>query len=439
MLTGRTIFQSVVWRGLYYATAFIINILIARHFQASASGAIYYLSSIYALIVLFTSLSLESGIIYFSAREEIPVNKLLNFSLAWSLLAGAIIFSAGFVFFPDVYHQISRPFLIFSAVCFIFGNLLTTYCSGFFYARRNFIVPNLVNIICTVCLIIVLPYGGKSLVFSITNDNYFYIYFGSFLLQGILLAFAAGAKYVRGGLKVFLSVSEFKLLFRYCLLAFSGNILYFLLYRVDYWFVAKYCSPEQLGNYIQVSKLVQLFFILPTILASAVFPITAEGKKENISQLLTLLSRIIFFAYLLACIFLAMAGQWLFPFVFGESFSGMYQPFLLLIPGILSLSGLFTLTAYFAGKNQISTNIIGSVYALLIILAGDMFFIPRYGIKAAALVSSVGYMVYQAYVIVIFKKEFKIGLDRFFLVRTTDFVAIKKGLIESIKNAPSVS
>ncbi len=429
MQAGRTLFQSMFWRGLYYVTAFIINILIARHFQASISGSIYYISSIYALVLVFSSLSLESGIIYFGANEEIPVSKLFNFSILWSLAAGLVTFITVYFFFNKAYNGIPGSLMFFSAVTFIFGNLLTTYCSGFFYARNNFITPNLINLISTICLIMLIPYNGRSIIPYINNENYFYIYFSSFFIQGICVAIAAKLKYIKNGFLHFLSIAEFRLLFRYCVMAFAGNIIYFLLYRIDYLFVEKYCTTEQLGNYIQVSKLGHLFFIMPTILAGAVFPMTAGGQKSGINHLLTLLSRSIFFLYLVVCIILGLVGQWLFPFVFGESFSQMYQPFLLLMPGILSLSGLFTLTAYFAGKNKIRINIIGSVYALIIILIGDIIFIPHYGINAAALISSIGYMVYQGYIIIMFKKEFQTTLSQLFIIKSSDIKKIKEVFI----------
>jgi O-antigen/teichoic acid export membrane protein len=434
MQAGRTLMQSMLWRGLYYVTAFIINILIARHFQASISGVIYYISSIYALVLLLSSLSLESGIIYFAAKGDIAVSKLFNFSVAWSLIIGLLIFFTVYLFFGDSFAGMSKTLLMVSSVSFIFGNLLTAYCSSFFYARQNFIVPNCINIISTILLIALIPYSGKSIIPAVTNENYFYVYFSSFLVQGICMAIAAKIKYIKPGVQRFLSLTEFKILFRYCALAFVGNIIYFLLYRVDYFFVEKYCSAGQLGNYIQVSKLGHLFFILPTILASAVLPITAGGKKEDINQLLTLLSRSIFSIFFLACVFLAVTGQWLFPFMFGESFTDMYLPFLFLIPGILSLSGIFTLTAYFAGMNKIKVNIYGSLYALVFILAADIIFIPRYGIKAAALISSIGYIVYQVYIIYIFKKEFKTSLSDFFIFKFMDAQKLRSGLTRAFNN-----
>ena len=433
MHTTRILLQSMLWRGLYYVSAFIINILIARHFQASVSGAVYYISSIYALVLLLASLSFESGIIYFSAKKEIPADRLFNFSIAWSFIIGVLTFFIVRLFFQEAYGLIEPGLMIISAVMFITGNLLITYCSGFFYAANNFIVPNIIIIAGTLILIILIPYNGKSVLPIINDQNYFYVYFSIFFVQGLCLAIAALIKFIPAFSFKMLSAAQLQMLFRYCGLAFAGNVIFFLLYRVDYFFVERYCTAEELGNYIQVSKLVHLFFILPTILASAVFPITAGGQKEAIDKLLTLLSRSIFLLYLLACAILAITGKWLFPFVFGDSFSDMYLPFLLLIPGILALSGIFTLTAYFAGKNRINVNITGSVYALIVIVVADMLFIPQYGIKAAALISSAGYIVYQVYIIAVFKKEYQIAVTDFFIFRSSDFTRIKNSIQNSIK------
>lgn len=433
MHTGKILLQGMLWRGLYYVSAFIINILIARHFEASVSGSIYYMSSIYALVLLIFSLSMESGVTYFAAKQEIPVARLFNFSMIWSLITALLTFLVTWQLSVRM-HDGLTDLLIFSAVTFITGNLLITYCSGFFYAHNNFIVPNIIIITGTVILIALIPYNGKSLVPAVTNENYFYAYFASFFLQGVAMAVAVKIKYIKAGIFQFLSAAEFKLLFGYCGLAFFGNLIFFLLYRVDYFFVEKYCSADELGNYIQVSKIVHLFFILPTILASAVFPITAGGRKEDINKLLTLLSKSIFVLYSICCTFLALTGKWLFPFVFGKTFSSMYQPFLWLIPGIISLSGIFTLTAYFAGRDRIKVNIIGSVYALIVIVVGDIIFIPKYGIEAAAIVSSAGYIVYQVYIIAVFKKEYQTSVADFFIFRSSDFKQIKQAVTKAIKN-----
>ncbi len=433
MQAVKTLWQSFLWRGLYYITAFVINILIARHFEASLSGSVYYISSIYAFVVLLSSLSIESGIIYFSAKAQIPVERLFSFSLLWTLLIGILTWLVVSLFFKNEYTGISRPLLLFSAVLYISGNILTTYCAGFFYANSQFKLPNVIIIVSTVILIMLIPYGGRSVIPAVNNQNYFYIYFGSFFVQGVAMAIAAKLKYIKTGLFHIITIAEFRLLFNYCALVFAGNIIFFLLYRVDYFFVEKYCTASELGNYIQVSKLVHLFFILPTILAGAVFPISAGEQRDGINKLLPLLSRSIFFLYAILCLVLALTGQWLFPFVFGVSFTAMYNVFLMLIPGILALSGMFTLTAYFAGKNKVKVNNMAAVYAFVVILAGDMIFIPKYGILAAALVSSAGYMAYTVYIILAFKKEYECSAADFFIFRLSDWKQITNCIYASLK------
>ncbi|MEJ7681191.1 MAG: oligosaccharide flippase family protein [Segetibacter sp.] len=71
-----------------------------------------------------------------------------------------------------------------------------------------------------------------------------------------------------------------RLLIRYALVALAANVIFFLVYRVDYWFVKKYCTLQELGNYIQVSKLGQMLLIIPTIISSVVLPQTAGGGTE---------------------------------------------------------------------------------------------------------------------------------------------------------------
>ena len=418
MPVKKTIYQNVIWRGFYYLTAFLLNIAIARHFSAEGSGQLYYLVSIYSLAVLVISLSFESGITYFAANKEIAPSRLLSFSIAWSLVAGLLIFLFIYLFVPVNLQGADRSFLLLSVFCFITGNLLTTYTSGLFYAQKNVSWPNSISALINLGLISLLV-SGK------VDENYFQLYFIAFLLQGIFVTLFYIIKYKPDLVAGFLNRKEFVLLARYCVLAFLSNLIFFLLYRVDYWFVDYYGKENELGNYIQVSKLGQLFFILPTVLAGAVFPLTAGGQKRVVNKLLPSISRMILFVYLLACLVLAATGQWLFPTIFGKSFDGMYWPFLCLVPGILSLSGLFTLTAYYSGKNRIKVNIQGSLLALAVIIVGDSIFIPRYGIAAAALVSSIGYIVYQVYVLVIFKKEYGTPISDFFIPRASDWKELK--------------
>jgi len=98
----------------------------------------------------------------------------------------------------------------------------------------------------------------------------------------------------------------------------------------------------------------------------------------------------------------------------------MYIPFLLLIPGVLSLPLTSILVSYNAGQNRMSTNFKAGIVAMMIIVPGDFIFIPRFGIEAAALVSSLGYIANLVYLLVAFKKENPQTTFHFFIPRRSD-------------------
>ena len=94
--------------------------------------------------------------------------------------------------------------------------------------------------------------------------------------------------------------------------------------------------------------------------------------------------------------------------MYGPSFARMFVPFLLIIPGIIAMSGMYPYTAYFSGEDRIAVNIRGSLFAFAFIVIADAVFIPNYGINAAATISSIGYFIYYCYVYLVFKKEMSV-------------------------------
>jgi len=87
----------------------------------------------------------------------------------------------------------------------------------------------------------------------------------------------------------------------------------------------------------------------------------------------------------------------------------MYMPMLILLPGVLFLSVLSLLSAYFAGIHRPDVNAKGALAGLAVIVIGDALIIPRYHIAGAAAVSSAGYLVCMLYSWMEFKKIKALG------------------------------
>jgi O-antigen/teichoic acid export membrane protein len=287
-------------------------------------------------------------------------------------------------------------------ICCVTGSILVSFFTVLFYSQRNFFLPNfllgLVNLLLTVILL-------SEKWNKISVDGLVVTYFLGILAQGIvlLLAFVITNK-------TFCSIGlpdgeNLKKLFRFSAFALSANIIFFLVYRIDFWFVRYQCSPADLGNYVQASKMGQIILVVPQIMASAMFPQTASGTfQQDVSEAIVKLFRLIIQVFIVLTFLIVFIGKRLFVFVFGPSFFHVQLPLLILLPGILCLSALCLLSAYFGGKGKININLRGAVYALLVVVAGNLVFIKHYSIYVAAGASTIGYAVNLGYSLGHFRK-----------------------------------
>jgi O-antigen/teichoic acid export membrane protein len=426
MTFQKQILQSLIWRGLYFVTILFLQIFLSRYLGAKDAGWVFYLSNNFSFMLILAGLTIENGVNYYASRNTIDQRQLSWFSIAWTVMVACIVFVVLWFYFGRFKDTsfLTRTEYLYFAICYIAGIQLTNFFTVLFYANKNFFLPNLIMVVLNVIVIFFIP---KQVGTENTNTQFIiYLYFGYFVVNGLVLALAFMLQKKSYQNITLPSFENSKLLIRYALLALTANVIFFLVYRVDYWFVKKFCNAIDLGNYIQVSKLGQMMLIVPSIISSVVFPNTAGGlhlseMKDNILHL----GRLTTLLYIILFIFLAVAGNWLFPFIYGHTYQNMMVPFLLLIPGIWALSNLSILSAYFGGINRVGINIKGAVLALSIILIGDWLFIPAYGIVAAAAVSSVGYFANFLFSFYYLQKGHAVSLSQYWRISKDDITWVK--------------
>jgi O-antigen/teichoic acid export membrane protein len=420
----KLLYQNVFWRGLNLLSFFVLTAGMARCLGASVSGQVFFVVNFYALVLLMAGLSGEAGLGFFTANQQLSAGSAALLALCWTAVA-TFLFLLLLPWFTRSGAVLPIPRFNGWLLLYLGGYLLLVFFTALFHARQNFVLPNAVAFAANILLIALLPWQQE----AVAINHFLQWYLLAFSVQGLLLAAVFVARYGKGTW-AWPGAALRRQLLRYSLQAFAANLLFFLVYRIDYWLVNYFCADKALlGNYIQVSKLAQAFFILPGIVATTVFSVTAAGQKATMPQTVQRLGRLIFMGALLACGLLAGAGPWLFPAVFGPEFGNMYGPFVLLVPGILAIATLYPYTAYYAGNNRIRLNIVGNLLALGVIVVADSLLIPIWNIKGAALASSLGYLVYQAWVLWHFKKEQALRWRDCFIVQKEDWGLLKAALV----------
>lgn len=417
MAFKKLLYQSVFWRGLNLLSFFVLNAGMARSFGAAASGEIFFVVNFYALVLLLASLSAESGLGFFTARKELSPAGATMVAVGFTALLTILLWLL-FPLFTGKAESLPLPQYPVWALLYLSGYLLLVFFTALFSALQHFVLPNVVAVLSNLVLIALLPWQANG---AASIDPFMRWYLLAFFVQGVLLTLAFIVLYAGKGTMQWPSGKLLGQLTRYSLQAFVANLVFFLVYRVDYWLVNYFCADKALlGNYIQVSKVAQVFFIVPGIVATTVFSVTAAGEKAAMGQTVQRLSRLICTGAALVCALLAITGYWLFSWIFGTEFQQMFVPFLLLVPGILAIATLYPYTAYYAGKNKVKHNIIGSLLALVLIVVADCLLIPIWDIKGAALASSIGYLAYEVYILWQFKQEQGIRLRDCFILQKED-------------------
>jgi O-antigen/teichoic acid export membrane protein len=364
----------------------------ARVLGAELGGNILFISNTLYLFLLIGSLSFESGITYYVVKKEIPETILASAALLWSLVITLFISAGVFLFYKNGTHLFSPALLCFAAAAYTLGSLLTIYFTAFFYAHDDYKTPNLVLGSSNLLLLAFVPWHANWLGF-VDKKIFIWLFFSVFLIQGL---FIAGSWFIKNKQHIILKSGSIKRIapaLRYSTAALLGNVAYFLLYRIDYWFVDYYCSAKSLGNYIQVSRLGQLFLLLPMVIAGALFPQSAKEKPGFTMADIGKLAKQMIVLYSLLAFFIWLIGRPVISWLWGREYNEMFIPLLIIMPGILFLSVSYLFSPIFAGKGKVKYNVVIALITLGVVVTSDWLLIPAYGIKGAAIATSIGFFV----------------------------------------------
>lgn len=413
--------HSMLGRGFYYITVLAVTIFLSRYLQAELAGNFFYTLVILSFIQLLVSITLDSGITYYVAGHS-TAHWIKILIPVWSIIAGF----AGMVLINYTYNlfhlsKIAMPFL-FTLFIFLFitGQCLINFSAAWLQANQSFFIPYAVQAFSNIFFLVI---SAWLIQYNKGTDQIFLTYFASILFSGLILylivLFKKGYKFQKNIKHAY----TLKQIFSYSFIALWANIFFFLVYRIDAWFLkqSSACTAADLGNYLQASRLGQMLLILPQIAAAVIFPQVANKKDDKMMvKNIEIICRLLSLFFLFIFIGIAAGGNFFFPLIFGESFTTMTMPLLILLPGIYFLSVHNILAAWIGGSGQVKQNVISAGIALSIAFMAYHFTVPMYGTIAAAAVSSGAYFILMVYSFFIMKKNLNISLWNFIGFKKSD-------------------
>jgi stage V sporulation protein B len=396
-----------------------VNVVVTRATGASGKGIFTLMSLLVTMGTAITALGLGWAAAYFIGRRLFPVGAVAGTLLTSSLVSSAVTLiglGAGFLLFRSSYFAaVSNAQFVVTLALVPVVQFGSTLASIILATNRpiHFAAVSLVQWVVTFGLQAILAFTGR------LDPT---LALGAWLAGatiGGIVGFTVASRHVK--LRFGLDRNVLRQLLGFGLKGYIANLLMFFNYRLDSLIVNALLGVASVGIYSIAVAMAEVIWNMAGALSTVMFPHVSALDRKDANRLTPVVSRNVWFLTLLAVIFAAVVGRYVIEFVFGTVMLGAAKPLLLLLPGILALSGAKVLSSYLSGIGRpiYSTYIAGG--SVILTVALDLIFIPRYGISGAAAASSVVYTLTTIATLVVFRKESGAGILETIVIQPQDF------------------
>lgn len=371
--------------------SFFIGAWLARYLGPENYGILSYAIAFVGVFSFISSFGIDGilsrDLVKFSEKRD----ELLGTSFRLKIIGGiiAFVFSVISAFIFETTPLIRFLIIIFSFTFILQAfNIIGIYFQAEVKSRNNVKAVFIATIISSILKVAVILFDRGVVWIMI-------IYVIDFALQGGGLVYA----YKRYGL----SLKAWK--FNYNLareilknswplmLASAASFIYI---RIDQVMIGSLMGKYEVGIYAAAVKLVEVFYFIPGIICSSVFPAIINAKKTNIEtyhrRLKNLYILMVVSAILMAIPITFFAKSIIY-ILFG---SGYLDSVIILQVYIWSSIGLFLGTAigqYLMSENLVKTIFYLNFLAMVSNIILNLIFIPLFGISGSAWATLISYLI----------------------------------------------
>jgi len=398
----------------------VASVLVARQTGPTGKGTLAVLNVVAGLAIQMGNFGLHAATTHFTARDPAAIDRIAWASLLLAPGIGLVIaglLGVGIWALPALVPNVSWGLLAVTLatippafVLLFFQNILLGQRRIGAYNLLD-ISGKLVALPLVVCILFVFRGGVPELVAAGAVLSY------ATAWLAVRLAFAGVAARFR------LDTGLMRRMLGYGLRAYVACLLAYLIIRSDMLLVNYFLGTAQTGIYAVAVNLADLLLVFPTAIGAMLFP-RISAAPADAGELTARVCRHTAAGMLFLGLGAGLVAPWLIRLLFGAAFAGAAGPFRLLLPGILALSLETILMNDLSGRGLPPVVILVPGVGLALNLALNLAFLPRYGLAAAALASSLAYLGMLGLAWKAFARRTGVGLSTCLLLRAEDLAAL---------------
>ena len=367
------------------------SVLIARHYGPSVQGELVGLLLIPQMIINFGDLGISESYMYHLSKNNDSFVLLKSTIIKTAVLILTLmlsIFSVYLVFF-SYSENYAIIFLAYSYIILLFVSQILSFILRGYYKLREFnfgllILNSAILISVIICI---------TMDFSIKYLFLFYAISHCISILYILINLISVKNNDLSNKKIY----TIKDVFLYGIKIYSYKVLNSAESQFDKFIIASFLVSSQLGFYsvaVVLSSVLYLFLVKPIALILLPILNKIEDLKEK-QKLVTLINKVIFWIGILFGIFLFLFSEIIILNIYGVEYLPALVPLWILLFGVILKSPMSILAYYFKSIGTPEVMVRISIITVILNISAGIFFIPSFGITAAAIISTITYTIYS--------------------------------------------
>ena len=382
-------FKNIFWLSVSQISRFLRTITLlysARILGAEEYGAFSYILGVVGIFSIFSDLGINALITRDAAGDKFRQREYFATGF-WIKTLLAVFTSVMFWLFAPYVVKVpyASQFILLGAFLMLFDNLrdfLIAYLRGMEKMEKETLIVTILNVTLAIS-------GFLILMSKPTAKDFFFIYTLSSLIA-TLFATIITRNEIRYALINFKKSMVLEIFKNGWPIAVAG-IFGLIMSNIDIFILGIYHKTNEIGLYSAGQKIIQVLYLLPTLLASGVFPGLAYIiKQKNLDQEKNLNEKSIG-AVLLFTIPLVVGGIILadpiFKLLFGHEYTGGIYAFMVLLVSTLIIFPGIMITNLVLAHNEQRALLKFTISASILNVVLGIILIPKHGIMGAAVAS----------------------------------------------------
>lgn len=407
-----------------------MGILLARYLGPEGRGAYALVILTVILLTLISNFGITNATIYYVGTKAFPAKEILITSLLQAIISSlfvAIIIIALMNSPWKRFFWASNQSIYLLGLIALVPQAIRTQIQHFLLGLKNVVVYNrlmtldifllLSNLI---IFVLILDLGLKGALISYINASFITLLVNLWVVQDYLSKIHLSKINLVFLKKAFRLGSQF----------FATGLGGFGIQRLNFLLLEIFHSATTVGLYAVASALPTLFLIIPSQLATVLYPWVTNAKDKTTKiRLTTLTIKGSLYICLVLMIPLSLLMQPIIVFLYGMDYQKTYLAALILLVGMLFSGIAGVIVNYLAGIGKPKYG----VYLTVINIAGLMLFgyifIPTGNIEGAALAKTTSEFISITYLLVVFIKYTNVPIKNLFLVTRKELLEMNQQIL----------